>query len=248
MTQDVFHITGAERTSRWMITVDHATNYVPSEINNGDLGISAEDMERHIAYDIGALGVSLRLGELLDAPVVSSNFSRLVIDPNRGPNDPTLVMRLYDGTIIPANAKIDDAEEQRRLQTYYQPYHDALEEMAAQRDDPIVVAMHSFSPRLNGRGPRPWEIGVLHAAHDARNFGEHVIARLHKEADLTVGDNEPYAGHLPGDSVDRLALTKGRLNTLIELRQDLIATECQQTAWADRLAPLLHDALAASGY
>ncbi|GAA6209399.1 N-formylglutamate amidohydrolase [Cognatishimia sp. WU-CL00825] len=248
MVHEAFKIFGAERPGRWLITADHATNLVPSEINNGDLGLSAQDMQRHIAYDIGALGVSLKLGELLDSPVVCSNFSRLVIDPNRGRNDPTLVMRLYDGTIVPANADIDEAEEARRIDAYYAPYHAALDEMTNTRQDPVIVAMHSFSPKLNGRKPRPWEIGILHAAHDTRNFGKHFIARLQQEPDLTVGDNEPYAGHLPGDTIDRLALQNGRLNTLIELRQDLITSEKDQHDWAIRLAPMLQDALNQSGY
>lgn len=248
MTHQPYHIFGENRPGRWLITVDHARNTVPAEINNGSLGLAETDMQRHIAYDIGALGVSIRLGELLNAPVVASNFSRLVIDPNRGPNDPTLVMRLYDGTLIPANAEIDHDEEQRRLETYYAPYHAALEGMASKRDDPVIVAMHSFSPRLNGRAPRPWEIAILHAAHDLRALGPHVIDRLREETDLTVGDNEPYAGHLPGDAVDRLALQKNHLNTLIELRQDLIGTEAEQNAWAERLAPVLQDALERSTY
>ncbi len=248
MTHESYHIFGEDRPGRWIITVDHARNTVPSEVNKGDLGLAPADMERHIAYDIGALGTSLRLGELLDAPVIASNFSRLVIDPNRGKNDPTLIMRLYDGTLIPANAEIDDAEEQRRKEVYYDPYHNALNQLADGRDDPIIVAMHSFSPRLNGKAQRPWEIAILHAAHDRRNLGPHVITRLQDEGDLTVGDNEPYHGHLPGDSVDRVALQKDRMNVLIELRQDLIVAEPEQHAWAERLAPVLAESLTSSGY
>lgn len=248
MTYQPFTITGADRPSRWVITVDHAANTVPQDVNGGDLGLGEADMNRHIAYDIGAKGVALHLGELLNAPVICSNFSRLVIDPNRGEIDPTLIMRLYDGTIIPANGEIDDAEEARRIDAYYHPYHNAVAEVLATRDDPIVLAMHSFSPQLKGRPPRPWEVAILHAdGYDTRNFGPHVISRLSQESDLTVGDNEPYFGHLPGDAVDRHAVTPGRVNCLIEVRQDLISNETGQIAWAKRLAPVLTDALAESG-
>ena len=109
------HILGEERASRWLVICDHATNRVPDSVGDGSLGISDEDMARHIAYDPGAAGVSIRLAEKLDAPCVLSNFSRLVIDPNRGEDDPTLVMRLYDGTIIPTNRHVDEAEVERRL-------------------------------------------------------------------------------------------------------------------------------------
>lgn len=246
MTEQPYYIHGAERKSRWLITVDHAANRVPGEINGGDLGLDPADMNRHIAYDVGALGCSLRLGELLDAPVIASNFSRLVIDPNRGEDDPTLVMHLYDGTIIPANRHIDEAEIERRKNAYYRPYHNALAKLAAARDDVIVVAMHSFSPKLNGRSLRPWEIGILHAPQDER-FGVPLIERLMQERDLTVGDNEPYAGHLPEDSVDKHALRNGRLNALIELRQDVIASREGQNYWAERLAPIFRDALKTTG-
>ncbi|MCI5038140.1 MAG: N-formylglutamate amidohydrolase, partial [Donghicola eburneus] len=177
-----------------------------------------------------------------------SNFSRLVIDPNRGEIDPTLIMRLYDGTIIPANGDIDDAEEARRIEAYYRPYHEAVAEILAQRDDPVVLAIHSFSPQLKGRPPRPWEVAILHAdGFDTRNFGPHVVARLAQEADLTVGDNEPYFGHLPGDAVDRHAIQAGLVNCLIEVRQDLISDVAGQQAWANRLAPVLTEALTTSG-
>ncbi|WP_282158530.1 N-formylglutamate amidohydrolase [Shimia thalassica] len=248
MTYHPFQIYGRERKSRWLITVDHASNHVPVEINNGDLGLAPSDMERHIAYDIGALGTSLRLGELLDAPVIASNFSRLVIDPNRGEDDPTLVMHLYDGTIIPANRYIDEAEIERRKEVYYRPYHKAYGELVAEREDPIIIAMHSFSPKLNGRASRPWEIGILHAPQEDR-FSLPFIERLQEESDLTVGDNEPYAGHLLGDSIDSHCFSKDtpHLNTLIELRHDEIDTDPKQNAWAERLAPMLNDVLERTG-
>ncbi|PSL19090.1 N-formylglutamate amidohydrolase [Shimia abyssi] len=242
MTYQPYTIFGADRPGRWLITCDHASNFVPLEINGGDLGIGPADMNRHIAYDIGARGTSLILGELLNSPVICSNFSRLVIDPNRGADDPTLVMRLYDGTIIPANRHVDAQEVQRRIDAYYRPYHDALADLAAAREDIIIIAMHSFSPRLNGRAPRPWEIGVLHAAPEDR-FAPPLIQRLQEETDLTVGDNEPYAGHLAGDSMDQHALHQGRLNALIELRQDVIASEEGQAHWAERLAAILTDTI-----
>lgn len=246
MTYHPFYIHGAERKSRWLITVDHASNHVPVEINEGDLGLDPADMNRHIAYDVGALGCSLRLGELLDAPVIASNFSRLVIDPNRGEDDPTLVMHLYDGTIIPANRDIDEAEIERRKNAYYRPYHKALSKLAGARNDVIIIAMHSFSPKLNGRSPRPWEIGILHAPQN-ENFGVPLISRLMQEKDLTVGDNEPYAGHLPGDSVDQHAFQHNRLNALIELRQDVIASKEGQLYWAERLAPIFTEVLETTG-
>ena len=237
-----FQIHGETRPGRWLVTCDHASNRVPGDIGGGDLGICAADMGRHIAYDVGAAGLAQALGEALDSPVICSDFSRLVIDPNRGEEDPTLVMRLYDGTIIPANRYADGAEVERRLASLYRPYHAAYARLAARRDDTVVLAIHSFTPCLKGRAPRPWHVGVLYSHLDER-LSKPLIARLQAEPDLCIGDNEPYAGHLPGDALDKHALQPGRQNTLIELRNDLIAGEAEQLAWAQRLAPILAEVL-----
>lgn len=243
MTYTPYFVHGADRPSRWLITCDHATNTVPPQINGGDLGLPREDIERHIAYDVGAYETSKHLGEILDAPVIAANFSRLVIDPNRGEDDPTLLMKLYDGTIIPANRHADVAERERRLNLCYRPYHNALAQMAA-RPNAVVVSMHSFTRQLRGRAPRPWQIGVLHTPDE--RFSRPLVDRLRREPDLCVGVNQPYSGVLPGDSIDKHCTEFGRPNVLIEIRNDLITDHLGQKEWAQRLAPVLQDALAES--
>ena len=241
ITWSPVHILGEERDSRWLILCDHATNRVPESVGRGSLGISDEDMARHIAYDPGAAGVSIRLAEKLGAPVVLSDFSRLVIDPNRGEDDPTLVMRLYDGTIIPANRHVDEAETKRRLDLFYRPYHDAVTRMAARQEDTVIVAVHSFTPQFRHRAPRPWHIGLLFSEDE--RLSRPLIRLLENEPGLIVGANVPYSGHLKGDTIDRHAIAAGRQNTLIEIRNDLIQYDDGQAAWADRLARILPDAL-----
>ncbi len=243
MTEQPFEILGADRDSPWLVACDHASNHVPPEVGGGTLGLPDAEMARHIAYDVGAAGVSRHLADLLGAPAILSRFSRLVIDPNRGEDDPTLVMKLYDGTLVPENRHIAGAEVERRLNAYYRPYHAAYADLAARRPDTIIVAVHSFTPRLNGRSPRPWHIGILRADWDQR-LSAPLLDLLRAEPDLCVGENQPYAGHLPGDAVDRHALQKNRPNALIELRHDLIDTPAGQRAWAERLAPLLEAARA----
>ncbi|MDO5632441.1 MAG: N-formylglutamate amidohydrolase [Paracoccus sp. (in: a-proteobacteria)] len=241
MTDEAFWITGADRPSRWLVTCDHATNHVPGWVGGGDLGIAAEDMARHIAYDVGAAGVAAHLAGLLDAPAIFSNFSRLVIDPNRGEDDPTLLMRLYDGTVIPANKHATPDDKLQRLERLHRPYHAALGALAARHPDRCICAVHSFTPRLKGRAPRPWQVGVLYS-HDDERLGPPLIAACREQGWIT-GDNEPYAGHLDGDSIDRHALKPGRPNVLIELRNDLIRDEAGQREWAARLAPVLTQVL-----
>lgn len=225
-----------------LIFCDHASNFVPPSVGGGSLGLPDADMNRHIAYDVGAQGVSLRLADLLKGQAIFSCFSRLVIDPNRGEDDPTLVMKLYDGTIIPANRHVDAAEVERRLDAFHRPYHKAaaamLDTMIAQsRRTPIIVSIHSFTPQFKGRPLRPWHIGLLTA--EDRRLAEPLLDRLAQEPDLIVGDNEPYHGKLEGDCMATHGIARGLPHILIELRNDLITAEADQIAWADRLAPML---------
>lgn len=245
MTYEPFVVDGAGRKGRWTVLCDHACNLVPDFVAGGTLGVGKRDMARHIAYDPGAEGVSRALAAALDSPAILSRFSRLVIDPNRGENDPTLIMQLYDGTIIPGNRGISDLDAGERLRRCYRPYHNAVASLAAARAAPVIVSIHSFTPRLRARPPRPWQLGLLYST-DTR-LARPLLARLRAEPDLSVGDNQPYTGHLPGDTIARHAIAAGRPNVLIELRNDLIQTEAQQRSWGARLAEVLVQTLAREG-
>lgn len=245
MTERAFWMIGEHLPSRWLITCDHATNRVPDWICGGDLGIAHEDMARHIAYDVGAAGLAEQLSALMQAPAILSDFSRLVIDPNRGEDDPTLLMRLYDGTVIPANRKADAADREHRLNRLHRPYHNALAALADRHPARCICAVHSFTPQLRGRPPRPWQIGILYSHRDAR-LGPAMVQACRDQGWIT-GENQPYDGHLDGDSIDRHALAHGRPNMLIEVRNDLIATPRGQAEWAARLAPVIAETLLKSG-
>jgi predicted N-formylglutamate amidohydrolase len=201
-------------------------------------------MARHIAYDIGAAGVSHHLAELLGASLILSNFSRLVIDPNRGEDDPTLIMRLYDGSVIPANRSLTPEQRQHRLDCCYRPYHDKIEEELIKIGNPVLVSIHSFTPQLRGKPPRPWHIGVLYA-NDTR-LALPLMQQFSRLDDVCLGDNEPYHGAVVGDTLDRHALNHGHIHALIEVRNDLIETEAGQKIWAERLAAVLAEAIPAA--
>lgn len=243
-----FDLVNPDGASRVLLLCDHASNHVPASVAGGDLGLPPEEMGRHIAYDIGVHGVTLELARLLDAPAVLGRFSRLVIDPNRGEDDPTLIMRLYDGTIVPANRRITPQERERRLDAWHRPYHAAVDTLIETRmaagAPPALIAIHSFTPRLQSRSPRPWHVGVLWHV-DAR-LSAPLIDRLQAEGDLCVGDNQPYAGQLEGDTLSRHGLRRGLRHVLVEIRQDLIATAEHQRLWAERLAPMFAEIVAAT--
>ncbi len=230
--------------TRLVLVCDHARNAVPPAI--GDLGLAPEDMARHIAYDVGARGVTLGLAAQLGAGAVLSTFSRLVIDPNRGEDDPTLVMRVCDGSIVPGNRHADAAEIERRRAAYHRPYHRAvgaaLDAVVAAGEEPVLVSIHSFTPQFRGRPWRPWHVGVLWD-RDPR-LVRPLMARLRAEPDLVVGDNEPYTGRLVGDCMWVHGTSRGIPHALVEIRNDLIESPEGQDAWADRLAPVIRAAVA----
>lgn len=229
-----------DSASSLILLCDHASNRVPEEF--GDLGLPHAELSRHIAYDPGAAAVTRRLAARIGAPAVMSTFSRLVIDPNRGEDDPTLVMRLSDGALVPGNVHVDGREKRRRIARFYQPYHAAI---AAEIDDrlargivPALISIHSFTPVWRGRA-RPWHIGVLWDCD--RRLVAPLIAALAVDPALNVGDNEPYTGALHGDTLYRHGTCRGLAHALIELRQDLIADDDGADAWAARLATILTD-------
>ena len=233
--------------SRVIVICDHARNAVPPELHPS-LGLSPAQMERHIAYDIGAEGVSRALVVALGGVALLANWSRIVIDPNRSDDDPTLMRKIYDGAIIPGNRHADAAELERRKAAYYQPYHDAIgaeiARITATGQMPLILSVHSFTPQFGTRSLRPWHIGILWDEVDGR-LARPLITSLTGEPGLVVGDNEPYAGTFPGDTMESHVYRRGLPGTLFEIRQDLITAPEGQAEWGARMArhiaPLLDD-------
>ncbi len=221
-----------------VIISDHATNIVPEAYKQ--LGLPPSEFERHIAYDIGAESLTRYLAKAIGCPAIMSRFSRLLIDPNRGSDDPTLVMRLSDGAIVPGNAQIDREEKQHRIDTYYQPYHDEVArviDFSVQAGyPPLVFSIHSFTPFWKGVA-RPWEVGVLWEGDD--RFARPLIDYLSCDKSLNVGENEPYVGGIEGESLDKHARARGLSAALIEIRQDLIGDKTGVDEWGNRLAQIL---------
>lgn len=225
---------------------DHGGRTVPAKLNG--LGLDPADFDRHIAWDIGALAVARLLAQRFDMPLASAVYSRLVIDPNRALDDPTLIVSISDDVLIPANADLSAAAAAQRVNEIFSPYHRAVAAALESRRAlgvaaPALVSVHSFTPEMRGFA-RPWHIGVLWDG-DPR-IAVPLMAALRARGDVTVGDNQPYSGRgTLGGTVEDHALTVGLPNVLIEIRQDLIADDDGAARWAaivgDALAPILAD-------
>ncbi|MCX5516397.1 N-formylglutamate amidohydrolase [Kaistia algarum] len=235
---DAYEVLPGDEAGGLILLCDHATNRLPAAY--GSLGLPPDELERHIAYDIGAAALTRGLAERFGVPAVLSRFSRLLIDPNRGQDDPTLVMRLSDGAVIPGNARINAAERRRRIEEFYQPYDEAIGHLVdrslASGHVPAILSIHSFTPIWRGT-PRPWHAGILWD-QDPR-LARALIEGLASQGDLVVGDNEPYHGALKGDTLYRHATERGLSHALLEVRQDLIADLAGVREWVDRIAAVL---------
>jgi predicted N-formylglutamate amidohydrolase len=224
----------------FILTGDHAGNAVPRAL--ADLGLSPEDLARHIGWDIGAAGVARRLAPALGATAVLARYSRLIIDPNRAIGEAASIPAVSDGTSIPANAILSWSDVIARAKTFYWPYHEAIDveigRLRLMGKEPAVVAIHSFTPALSTTGAaRPWHVGVMFS-HDDR-LGRALITALRQDSGLVVGENEPYSGFTLSYAQKLHGLAQMLPHAQIEVRQDLIATPEGQAAWADRLARIL---------
>lgn len=244
-----FAIYNPQGSAAFLVLCDHAANALPE--GYGSLGLASSEFERHIAYDIGAAGVARGLADYLGCRAVLARYSRLLIDLNRGEDDPTLIMKLSDGAIIEANRFVDmqhDAGEwTRRLTQYYQPYHaaisDLIEKACAAGEVPVLISIHSFTPHWRGMA-RPWHAGILWDRDD--RIAAPLMTALAREG-FIVGDNEPYRGALVGDCMYRHGTSLGLPHVLIEIRQDLIVEMAGIAEWAARLGISLSDIAAQPG-
>ena len=238
-------VTNERGQAKILLIGDHAGNAIPASL--GDLGVSAEDRARHIAWDLGVQALGEELAWSLDATFVSQRFSRLVIDCNRDPRSPRAILEVSDGTPIPGNSTLGPAEREERRAAIHEPYQQRIAaDVAIRRDrglQPAIVALHSFTPVL-GAEQRPWQLGILHDAGDTR-LSHAMLSRLRRESGLTIGDNEPYRMDGTDYTIPRHAYPGGALYLEVEFRHDLLLEAAERSRWAARFAGWLTDAMAA---
>lgn len=236
-------IVNADGTSPFVFVCDHASNHMPSSYD--DLGLSEADRLAHIAWDPGALGVSLNLSTLLNAPLVHSTVSRLIVDCNRDESAPDLVPEISELTEIPGNRNLQANERAERLALAHRPFHDAIDGLLDAREglgfDSVVVSIHTYTPVHKGI-TRPWEIGLI--SNTDRRLADPALALLREKTSYQVGDNEPYS---PDDGVyytlQRHGEDRGLMCLMIEVRNDEVATPEAERQWAALLADILSEAL-----
>ncbi len=226
-----------------LLLCEHASNFIPASY--GGLGLPARDLERHIAWDIGALGLARQMSLLLDAPLAHATYSRLLLDLNRDVSAGDSIVEHSEDTTIPGNVALAGGERRLRQAALYDPFHKQVDALINSRLaggwHTAVVSVHSFTPSYNGVA-RPWHVGVI--AEDDRLLADAMLAGLRAEPGLVAGDNEPYGPH-DGvyHSVGRHGQARGLPCAMIEVRNDLLADEAAQRRWAERLQRVLFAAL-----
>lgn len=225
----------------FVLGCEHAGNLIPQAL--GDLGLSGDDLTRHIAWDIGARRLCTLLSRDLDSPAVLQRYSRLVYDCNRSPGRHDAIATLADGSEVAGNLHLTDAERMARIEAIYRPFHRQLAALIESRRSGAgrlaYVAIHSFNESLNGH-QRPWQIGFIHNQHSA--MSRHLIGWFRRNTDFCIGDNQPYS---PLDAVDHTiriqAEARGVPCTMIEIRNDLLRSDADIAHWAGLLARALRD-------
>ncbi len=232
-----FWVENASAESRFLLTADHAGRMIPACL--GDLGLTAAELERHIAWDIGIAEVTRRLAAALDATAVFQCYSRLVIDCNRQPSVPSAFPKVSEATVIPGNAALSEAEKLQRQREIFEPYHAGIRKLLTGYvgRKPVYVAMHSFTPVYLGVA-RPMQVAVLY--HRNPDLSRILAQLLRAEPGLVVAENEPYQVSDATDYGVPVHAEAGGLDYVeIEIRQDLIEDVQGQVEWAARLARLL---------
>ena len=219
-----------------VLICEHASNYIPESFNS--LGLPAEELVRHIAWDVGADGVSRALSKLLDAPCFLGKYSRLLIDLNRPVDSPTSIPELSEATPIPGNVGLGHEDREQRINRIFEPFQRTVSDhLDARRQKGLstkIVAIHSFTPVFLGER-RPWHAGILF--NKSSEFGRRIIDRLSQSTSLTIGANVPYVIERSSDyAIPVHGEDRGHDALLIEIRNDLIGSADGQTRWAKYLA------------
>ena len=222
-----------------LLVVDHASPFFPATMNQ--LGLADWVLERHVAWDIGADKLAQFLADELDAQAVLAGFSRLIVDPNRKPQDPSAFPEISDGIAIPGNIDLDEEQKALRIQSFFKPYHDKITSRLQRFSDdgivPALIAVHTCSPVFD-QVVRPWHIGIMWDK-DPR-IPVPLIRRFEQMEGICIGDNEPYSGRHPHDfTIDYHAEPAGLPHVGFEVRQDLVSEEEGARKWAGILAEAL---------
>ena len=235
---EVVTVLNAAGTSPVVLVCEHASNFIPASYDG--LGLSAADRQRHIAWDIGAAGVTRALSGLIDAPAFLAGWSRLLIDGNRPIGAPSSIPETSEATVIPGNRGLGAAERERRADRFFRPFHDRLSAFLDARraagKDTWLVAIHSFTPVFLGVA-RPWHAGILYG--HSRDWGARLVAAF-DSPDRPVAANEPYMIEAESDYLAPVhGEARGLPTVLFEIRQDLVATAAAEQDWARAIAALL---------
>ncbi len=231
-----FHMIKAVSDAPVFIFGDHASRHIPNAYDN--LGLTGDDLIRHIAWDIGTETVIRHLCEHFGCGGQLAGVSRLVIDLNRDPEAKGLIPAESDGTHIPGNADLSEAQRQDRMARFYTPYHAALGQNLGRLKTPFVLSIHSFTPKPDTGEARPTDIGLL-VRHDAASAKQFKEMCQEISPSFQVDINLPYSAYDLNYTVDEHVAPRGLRHLAIEIRQDHIDTDEKARAIASVLANVI---------
>ena len=176
-----------------LITCEHGGNRIPAPYQAWFAGHEAL-LASHRGYDAGALAMAL--ARRLEAPLVASVTSRLLVELNRSLGHRQILSN--------ALHEAPQALREEIIDRYYRPYRRRairLVEGAVAVGRPVIhISSHSFTPVLDGK-VRDADIGLL---YDPSRPGEVALCDAWQAAlaarapDFKIRRNYPYAGKSDG--------------------------------------------------
>lgn len=236
-----FECVNRDNASRVLVVCEHAGRTIPAQL--GKLGLPDRELERHIAWDIGAEDVSRIVAERLRCPLVLQPYCRLVIDCNRPVAAPDSIPEISDHTIVPGNLDLNQPQRDARVEHIYTPFHNFIDDLISQRSPSLLISIHSFTPSMNGHD-RPWDVGLLFKKD--RTTGPSLKRSLHRRRpELSVAFNQPYSLDYASDhTLPVHGEARGLSNVLVEIRNDHLLTPESRLSWGALLADCITDRLA----
>jgi len=175
-----------------LITCEHAGNKIPA-IYKPDFAGADDILNSHRGWDPGAAELAECISGSIHAPLISCEFSRLLIEPNRSEHHPKLFSEFTRS--LPEDAKAD------LLNSYYRPHRkrviDEIYKLVSLNKKVLHAGVHTFTPELNGR-LREFDVGLL---YDPSRQPERKFAgkwKKHFGNRFRVRMNQPYKGKADG--------------------------------------------------
>ncbi len=223
----------------FLVTCEHGGNRIPPRYAKAFAGHRAL-LDSHRGWDAGALPLARQLAKALDAPLIASETSRLLVDLNRSEHHRALFSSI--------SRALPDEERARILDEHYRPYRaDVIATVAASiaaGKRVVHLSAHSFTPELDGE-TRNADIGLLYdprRRHESAMCNTWLATLTEALPDMIVRRNYPYRGNADGltTALRRMHRADRYVGIEVELNQRLLTEPATYRKVCDVICATVH--------